>query len=303
MNIEDFIFGELEQSDRKLELFDEKRIAVALEDYVQKQEAQAIPETVNSLLTKQQNKLIKLGPAENSDASIKSSAATQTQSDDEQERAKTTKSSKRNQPRTEPDALGSDDPDEEIRKAPTSSMVTKTELRSNVINRSRNKRSQDDTSDRAATKRATSRKKKPVEDDLDSDEGISEAVSLSKHDVGTSQRARTVNTRKKTMSYSVDEDSIDEVVEDVDDSPLPKKGAATSRSRRVANTPGSARSRSLTQSQLSFAPAKRNESHTSRKRGRVKVGSDDEYEPPNTTGSSYDLDEDWGTAKTDTIDS
>ena len=41
MNIEDFITGELEQPEKRMDLFDEKRMASALDDYVQKQQAQA----------------------------------------------------------------------------------------------------------------------------------------------------------------------------------------------------------------------------------------------------------------------
>ena len=278
---------------------------------MQKQEAQAIPETVNSLLTKQQNKLIKLGPIDAPDeASVKSTAATQTQGDDKEQPVEIAKSSRRNQPLRE-----TDDSDEEIRNLPISSTITKAESQSNANNKSRNNgRSQekhaaridsiDATPESAMAKRAPASGEKPVEDDSDSDDkGIGKPASLPRKDVGTTRSTRPVNTRKKKVSYYEDEDSVDELVEDDDDSPLPKKGAATGRSRRVANAAGRTRSRSnLSQSQLSFAPVKRNENSTTRKRGRTKLESDDEYQPPTTTGSSYDLDEDWGTAKTDTFD-
>ena len=61
MDIEELIVEQFEVSNTKLELFDDKKISLALDAYVGKQEARAINEALEKLLGKQQNKLIKSG--------------------------------------------------------------------------------------------------------------------------------------------------------------------------------------------------------------------------------------------------
>ena len=61
MNIEELIVEQFESDTTKLELFDDKKISMALDSYVGKQEARAINEALEKLLGKQQNRLIKNG--------------------------------------------------------------------------------------------------------------------------------------------------------------------------------------------------------------------------------------------------
>ena len=63
MNIEELIVEQFESDTTKLELFDDKKISMALDSYVGKQEARAINEALEKLLGKQQNRLIKNGAA------------------------------------------------------------------------------------------------------------------------------------------------------------------------------------------------------------------------------------------------
>ncbi len=305
INIEDFIVGELEHSDQKLELLDEKRIAIALDDYVQKQQAQALPETVTSLLAKQQKKLIQRGHTSDQGTSEKP-AETLTRSEDE---PKVAKNFKRVEPRHKFSEADSDLEDVEgiqvtspvasSKSRPKAKPQRTTKARS-LVKASQGRKDSDLDSEGESSKRARpisgkSRSRKPIIDDDESEDEFKEEVSLPV----TSRRGRT---GKKKLNYYAGEDSLDDSVEDDDDSPPRKKGG---RSKEVQKTPASSKSGTRhSQSQLSFVPAKRNGNSNTRKRGRLQTDSDDEYQPVHTTSNtgSYDLEEDWGTAKTDTID-
>ncbi|OEU15774.1 DNA repair exonuclease, partial [Fragilariopsis cylindrus CCMP1102] len=61
MDIEELIVEQFEASNTRLELFDDKKISLALDAYVGKSEARAINEALEKLLGKQQNRLFKSG--------------------------------------------------------------------------------------------------------------------------------------------------------------------------------------------------------------------------------------------------
>jgi len=297
MNIEDFIVGELEQSDRQLEIFDGRRIATALEDYVQKQQAQAIPETVTALLGKQQKKLIHHGSA---DAPEKAS---------------------------EDPAHGEDGEDEAAAKqVKRSQKVSHSEREfENVENGS--KPSAGRTIRRTGTTNSKTRRNishATPDSDVESDEPVDEIAKRSSRRAGRGRAlqvaeednddyieevsppkrrapAQRRTNSKRASALTADDDDIDSDDEEFGDDKPPIKKQTSSRARtKRNNTPTSSRSEGRSsQSQLSFAPINRNS--TSRKRGRAKDGSDEDEVPKNTTSGSYDLDEDWGTAKTDTF--
>lgn len=313
LNIEDFIIGELEQSDRKLEVLDEKRIALALDDYVQKQEAQALPETINSLLAKQQKKLIQRDSTIGQDAGDKP-AEPQTQSEDEHE---TSKAFTEDEPHHNGSQADSDVEDMEILEiSPVASSKSRPKAQPKRATKSRSQakssRSHNDSdldSDEhdsekgksLPTKSRSTRRKLVVNEDDSGEE--SKKVSLPKKAPANPRPGRAGNAGKKKMNYYEGNDSLDESVEDeVDEDDPPPRGKRT-RSKNSANTSISSKSGSrLSQSQLSFVPVKHNGKSSSRKRGRLDMHSDEEHHPINTTSTSYDLDEDWGTAKTDTFD-
>jgi hypothetical protein len=308
MNIEDFITGELEQNERKLELFDEKRIATALGDYVLKQQAQAIPEIVNSLLGKQQKHLIKHGPTDShnsSDGPTKPKA-------ESKEGHTTSKGSggrrKVSSPKSDSDDVENRDIIQKAASKPgrTAGSKRTTTTKSRARSSPEKVDSDDDSISKPASKSRRARsstnrgRKMPIDVDISDDEYIEEVVPPRVPPTSSRQARTTATSRKKLDSFASDDSHDDDEVEETDDPPPRKK---TARARKSSSTSMSQSSKSgsrLSQSQLSFAPAKRG--GNSRKRSIVNVDSDDEEQDAlNTTGNSYELDEDWGTAKTDTF--
>lgn len=64
MKIEDLIKDNLQNADKKLEIIDEAKMTLALDDFVSKEVKQAMFEAANSMLSKQQKKLLTLRPSE-----------------------------------------------------------------------------------------------------------------------------------------------------------------------------------------------------------------------------------------------
>jgi hypothetical protein len=286
MNIEDLIVGELEHSDKKLELFDEKRMSNALDNYVQKQDVQAIPEAVSNLLGKQQKKLIQRAPDDVVEPDENDMDATP---------RKAGGARKRSQP--EPD----EDEEEEApsprgaRKKRTAT-ATKSTARKPARSRKHGVESEDEVEEVAvkpkASKRASPRSRKNTasyQESDDDDERIEEVPS---------PKPRNRRTAQKKLNYSrVDSDS--DVVEVIEEEPPKKKVTRGTRSRKTSAPSSSQSSRLLSQSQLSFEQVKK---RPSRKTSINKYTDDDDNEDL-TPSHNYELDDDWGTAKTDTFKS
>ena len=64
MRIEDLIKDNLDNADKKLEIIDEAKMNLALDDFVSKEVKQAMFEAANSMLTSQQKKLLTLQPSD-----------------------------------------------------------------------------------------------------------------------------------------------------------------------------------------------------------------------------------------------
>ena len=64
MKIEDLIKDNLQNADKKLEIIDEAKMSLALDDFVSKEVKQAMFEAANSMLSKQQKKLLTLRPSD-----------------------------------------------------------------------------------------------------------------------------------------------------------------------------------------------------------------------------------------------
>ena len=64
MKIEDLIKDNLQNADKKLEIIDEAKMSLALDDFVSKEVKQAMFEVANSMLSKQQKKVLTLRPSD-----------------------------------------------------------------------------------------------------------------------------------------------------------------------------------------------------------------------------------------------
>jgi hypothetical protein len=304
MNIEDFITGELEQSDRKLELFDEKRIATALGDYVLKQQAQAIPEVVNALLGKQQKHLIKQGPTDSHDSS--NSPQPKAESKEGQATSKGDGGHpKFSSPKSDSDDVENRDIAQKVAWKPgrtagskrTASVKSRAKSSPEILDSDEDSISKSASKSRRAKPSTGRGRKMPIDVDISDDEYIEE-VSPPKAPPASSRRARTTTT-KRLDSFASDDSHDDNEAEEMDDPP-PRKKTARARKSSPSMSQSSKSGSRLSQSQLSFAPVKRG--GNSRKRAIVNIDSDEEDQDAlNTTSNSYELDEDWGTAKTDTF--
>lgn len=310
MNIDDLVVEQLHTSDQKLQLFEEKQISEALEDYVEKQSAQAINERCDKLLAKHQKKLIKGG--------AKSAAELEEEKQEhekENEPAKKAKRKKRGDDEEEED--GGDDDDEvmdDVSQESTQKASRGTGKRARSKS-SRNDSVDDDDDDDVVEiqpKKIASRKNRSksrvnysednddYEDDDDDEEvEIFEEPSSRSRGGSSAKRSKATSSRRKTDSSSDSDDNDDDEEVEILDAPAPSKKSSGGRGRDSTGTSGSG---GLSQSTLSFEPVKRKtgkptaasaRSKATRKRNTSYKEDSDEYTP---AGRSYDDSEDWGTA-------
>eukprot|EP00934_Nitzschia_sp_Nitz4_P004425 Nitzschia sp. Nitz4//scaffold12_size214221//6885//9013//NITZ4_001473-RA/size214221-augustus-gene-0.17-mRNA-1//-1//CDS//3329534939//4415//frame0 len=223
MNIEDLVVQELDLPDRKLELLDEKRIATALNHYVEKQQAQAISEVVTTLLGKQQSVLIRQGnlngPTNRGVSEEGNEAETPVgrappddnmeqddiEDDDEEESVPVRPPSppKRSNKRALPRRSQSDE-DNRQSQAPAPARrrraVTKTAV-------SYNDSSDEESMPKSAKAVPTTRKRKPTNYSLDEDSDDFEVASKSSsRSKRQPQRRTTKNSKASTQSFDLDDD-------------------------------------------------------------------------------------------------
>mmetsp|Transcript_1616 Transcript_1616/g.2573 ORF Transcript_1616/g.2573 Transcript_1616/m.2573 type:complete len:891 (-) Transcript_1616:113-2785(-) len=260
INIEDLITDNLEQSDKKLELLDEKTMGEALNAFVDKEERKAIDDAAEKIL-KENRKLIKSRQnAEEEETSelnpnlIREMCANRTQEKnaaylEERETQTTTKKKKKAPADAEASAKKrgddhdslSDDSDDDI---PPPKKSRTTTAKKPAKSRKKADLSDDDFSEeeipkptkkRAPAKAATSRKKKR-QDDSDSDDGIQFMGTQSSKAPARATASRARSTAKKPKYNYDDEDDDDDFVEEP---PATKsKGRATaSRAHSTAKKP------------------------------------------------------------------
>jgi len=313
MNIEELIVEQFESNTAKLELFDDKKISLALDSYVGKQEARAINEALEKLLGKQQDRLIK------SEAALDTGEASD---EEETARGNKQKSTKRRAKSQQAEDSYDDEGMEEDSPVPKSrSKASKRSTTSRKRTASSRKTSSYKESDsdekeeppkarsRAAPSRARGRKAAPVDSEDDDDVRM----------VDPPPRARK-RTTKKPIDYSIDvsDEDDDNVVEDPPSPTKRKRGRATAAAVASSKRPASKRGRGsiesiesssagLSQSQLSFQPVKRKAapSESSKRKPRantrkVRYTNNDSDSGDSFTlrGNTYEDDgDDWGTAK------
>jgi hypothetical protein len=308
MNVDDLIIGELENADRKLELFDEKRVSSALGAYVEKQEAQAISETLSTLLSKQQKMMIKHG----------SNRDTVMDEVPEKIKKRGRKSASLDESLEVEDGnvLLEESP---LRRKKASRAAPKKTAAKKIGSRSRKvaiklSEEEGEFEEISPLKRRKSRARRGTiaKYTEDSDDEIEEVDALpSKASASSPTVSRTKITQKRVANLTMS-DSEDEDIEILDEPSPPKRrgraalsssNAKPSRSRNQS----SKTSEGFSQSQLSFQPVQRQSRTTTRKVStrkatRTKYADDDsDDEEEYTPSRSYELEEGWGTTKTDTF--
>jgi len=223
MDIEELIVEQFEVSNTKLELFDDKKISLALDQYVGKQEAKAINEVLDKLLGKQQNRLIKSG-AETAAEGLEGKLKTEDVDELDTGKKKKGKTNKRN-PRgdyaDEEDVEQSLDDDDVMEEDPP--------LASSSRSRSTKKGTQNSTSSkkRVASSRKDSSYYEEDDDDDDDDEFVEAVKSKSKSRSTTSRNGRGRKNVTKRTEESEDDDSDIQVVD-----PPPRNRGARNRTTK-----------------------------------------------------------------------
>ncbi|KAL7432016.1 hypothetical protein ACHAXM_002960 [Skeletonema potamos] len=263
INIEDLITDNLEQSDKKLELLDEKTMGEALNAFVDKEERKAIDDAADKIL-KENRKLIKSRQSgeeeETSELNpnlIREMCASRTQEKnaaylEERETQTATKKKKKVPADVEASAKKqgndhdslSDDSDDMPPPKKSRATTNTTTKKPPAKSRKKTDLSDDEFSDeedpkpakkRAPTKATTSKKMKR-QDDSDSDDDVQFMGTQSSKAPARATASRARSTAKKPKYNYDDEDDDDDFV---DEAPATKsKGrAATSRARSTAKKP------------------------------------------------------------------
>lgn len=276
MNIEDLIVGELEQPERKLELFDEKRIAHALEDYVQKQQAQALNDVVKGLLGRQQKRLLSTHQSStNDDTNPNAEDPGDERRDTEVKSRKPLRSSR----------TTDDDPDDSTPRNTNRAQAKK----SRHVGSKRKGRGASlelaGSDDEVQHKPIAGRKKKAIDLSSPASEDDDMSVSDDIPEVNLEKKSRA--TRGKQASYVMSDDSFEEdAVSSPEMAPRTKgrgrKRTATPATKTKSPPSPLSQQKSLNQSQLSFAPVQR------KRRNTAKAGA---------SYASDNSDDDWGSAR------
>lgn len=305
MNIEDLAKEELENADKKLEILNEQRLGLALDDFVSKEQRLAIGDAMSEMLKKQQTKLIRRDSGANSASAIRETVVEESEKlremaarEEEKELSQKRASGhgkRRPSASTNHDKENVSDDDMATRQAPK-------------------KR----TKSTSARTKATSRSRSAV--DSDSDE-VDEVPAPASGRSRARPRRQAVNSQAK-YTYGSDSDNGDEdsdavvdLQDDDDDDDImevevakPKKrgraAVASSRKKAPAKKKTPAK-----QSQLSFMASKRGTAKSS-SRGTARrkpakhatINLDDDDSDDDNAGSaianSLGMAGGWGTAPT-----
>ncbi len=316
MNIEELIVEQFDSNTNKLELFDEKKISLALDSYVGKQEARAINEALEKLLGKQQDRLIK------NEMSMDYTAEASDEEEKGTRKRKTDKS--RGRGRSKEHSFEDEEMEDSpppIKSRSKASQKATTSRKRAASSRKTSSYQESDSDDymeeeslkskprsRAASSRATGRGRKAAADSDDEDIRV----------VDPPPRSRK-RTAKKPIEYSIDEsdddddDDDDDIIVEEPSPPKRKRGAATNSKKPSAASKrgrGSVEnSNGLSQSQLSFQPVKRKaargatsqpkrKARTNTRTARYTNDDSDSGDSFTLRGNTYEDDgDDWGTAK------
>jgi double-strand break repair protein MRE11 len=313
IDIIDILVEELESTDTKMEILDKKEtVAAALDAYVDKQQAQAINEAFDKILSKKQKKLIREGAE-----GLHAKGDADEEGDREKENKGSSRKTKRKKRSEQDDEDDFGDGDEDMEDDPPASSRSRSTAKASKGSRSKSSRKSDDEDEddfdsddvemsaapksksisKASSRTTTGRSRKPVKYTEDSDDDEIEAI-----DPPPKSRKTGGKTGGKASKRAVDrsmDDSDSDDVEIIDDPP-PKKKAARGRAPSTSSKGGRGKSSGLTQSQLSFQPVSNKSKTSAAKSSRKKKYADDDSDDEDFTLSSrkHDVDDDdWGTAK------
>ena len=288
MNVEDLIKENLEAAEKKLDIFDEIKLSAALDEFVSKEARLSISDAADTMLKKQQKKLIKREQEEVEEEEEEE------EDDDEMEdeedspkknRAKKTTAKKSGAKKKKIDSESEDDEPPPPVRGRKKKVV---ELDS------------DDEEERRPAKKKAPRKK------VDSDDDDDVPPTRPKKKVAATKPTRGRRATKAKPKYAVDED------DEISDEGLPDDANEfvnlDDDEEEVKNTPsrrGKAK-KELSQSQLSFTSVRKQKTSArpvaaSGRKGRKKRSyAEDDSDEDEDFGASYGVEEDWGSARTNT---
>ena len=252
MNVEDLVKENLEHAAKKLEILDEEKLNLSLDDYVSKEVRQALTDGVAAMLDKQQKALIK---RRNDDGEGVSTGAQIREIVQEKVDRREHESSNQRKKRKVANEIDGDDEENDVVE-----VVAKQ-------NKNRPTKSQG--------KASIPIKRKLVQDPSDDDEEI-ESIPRGR---GVRQNNRTVNYKQHDNSNSSNESDAADSINDDDDDEKEQKGVKIPMKRTTR-----------TQSKKPTIP----------KRTRKKLSSFKDDSDEERFGGSYGVDDDWGTANTNT---
>lgn len=291
MNIDVLIKENLDMADKKLEILSEQRLGLAVEDFVAKELNKAFADAMKETLTKQQKKLIKRGEGvggddeeEGENGKVTSVAKIRgiVQHESQQRELKEDSGTKTNGSKCRQQAAVEDE--DEV------SLPEKETEENDVLPARKNK---------AATKRTISSFRGRISQvdasDLD-DEVIAAPPNSSSRSTARPRRSAVrsrVNYNDDESSEDSERDAVVEHDDDDDDSEVqPKKRSKTTASTRRS----AAKKTQKNAAKPSGKSAPRSFLGSRSRRQRTNEDSDDDEVP----GTAYDLDDDWGTANTNT---
>lgn len=204
MKIEDLIKDNLEISDKKLEVLDEAKLTIALEEFVDKEIKQAMSEATNKMLTKQQKKLLSREADEKDDDEEGHEEEDEEGEDEEEE-----ETPKPKRGRTSSKRKPAYDEDEEEESPPP-------------------RKGRKKAAAKAPPRKRTAKRKASVSEEDDDDDSV-EAPSPPK----SRARPKRQNRAKTVYVDDDDDDDDDEVLDDEEEVAVvkPKKRTARSTAR------------------------------------------------------------------------
>jgi double-strand break repair protein MRE11 len=269
MNVEDLVKENLDQAEKKLEILSEEKLSLSLDDYVSKEVKQALTDGVAAMLERQQKELIKRRNENGEGVSTGAQIREIVQEEAERRDQTSAKQKRNNTPEDHEDYEEGDDDDElesiveTSKKRPAKASHAR---KLTVKNRQRVEDMSDDVevAPRARGRRQTNRSVSYAQDDSNGEDESEASISIQPHN----------------------EDELDEIEEE-----KPKKKAKAVTKPKQAN--------------LSFESITSKKSNnvrvaTSRSKARKKRSSLDEDSEEDKFGGSYGVDDDWGTANTNT---
>lgn len=313
MNIEVLIKESLDMADKKLEILSEQRLGLAVEDFVAKEQNKAFVDAMKETLTKQQKKLIKRGEGAGGDDEAEGESGKVTSVADirgivnqesQQRELKDDKGTKINGSKGRKrgaDAVEDDD------------SLPEKETEENDVPTARKNKATTKITTSSTRGRKVSQPSEPDASDSD-DEVIPAPVKASSRSTARPRRPAARSKVNYNEDESVEDSESDAVVElddDDDDSEVlevqPKKRSKTTASTGRSTSKKPQKRAATPRAKSTPKPQKRAAKPSAKSTPRSNFGSRnrrattyDDSDDDEVPGTAYSLDDDWGTANTNT---